>query len=232
VGDIVTGALKHQWLKDYEAEITGIYEGRYILKGLRTLLGNTEHEMLKIIGVISWYERDLKLVKAAPAPTVVERLQERKKLETTVNHLRGKALLKEQQAAHYRKYVEMKEKELASLAPLTEEKELAELEANYPEFEYMLNLEDEAVKVFVVVDGRLKHGDSVCDPTDEFNPTTGKLIAMKRALGIKFDVTQYGVKKSKPVIKRCFNCKHVHLYMSETPCFDCSFSSNWEASVK
>jgi len=74
-------------------------------------------------------------------------------------------------------------------------------------------------------------GIAKCDPTDEFNQTVGSLIALKRALGMHIDPSQYGEEKVviKEVAPDCDTCKSLKLDVDQFPCNLCTImNSGWQ----
>ena len=70
-------------------------------------------------------------------------------------------------------------------------------------------------------------GIAKCDPTDEYNETIGKLIALRRALGMHVDASNYGKEK---IDKTCENCKFEAVMLHALPCSKC-FAESIDESV-
>ena len=79
----------------------------------------------------------------------------------------------------------------------------------------------------------IKIGIAKCDPTDEYNETIGKLIALKRALGMHVNASNYGKEK---VVKSCGNCIFIGLSSSVYPCNSCfgqkGYNTYWEPMLE
>lgn len=142
-----------------------------------------------------------------------------------------------------RKLLEEKEKVLAEFeqVPSSLEEELDRIEKSaYCKPTYHVKNRVVVASVWDIPEAKV--GIAICGPDDIFDLTTGKLIALKRALGIKFDARQYGNSKKPDYTKHedygiCQYCTDYFVSVSNPPCNRCKHTDsgnedNWRPALR
>lgn len=158
-------------------------------------------------------------------------LTKRQMLLSEIKELRMKEFARQESLRAVQFRLAQKEEELRGL-PLDPEDELEMLEQECSEVEYVVNQEKGIIVAAVLKSlfTGLTVGVAQCHPDDKFEPTIGKLVALKRALGIRFNPLMYGEERED--FRGCDNCKYREVFVGDMPCVLCNDGDAWIRRAK